>query len=68
MSKRSSWGATQEAYVNSPLAKERSRHAETVGVLHRVCGLLRLESSVEQLSKWCDEEERRRRDERKAVG
>ncbi len=62
MAKGSSWGTTQEAYVNSDLAKERLKVAELTGVLHRTCGNLGIEADVERLSEWNAKREAERRE------
>lgn len=62
MAKASSWGQTQEAYVNSPLAAERTKVAELTGVLHRTCGNLGLECDIEKLSEWNAKREAERRE------
>lgn len=64
MSKRSSWGATQENYVNSPLCAERRKNAELTGTLHRVAGHLGLVATVDAVSEWCANVEKRKREEK----
>ncbi len=63
MAKRSSWGATQEAYENSPLCAERRKNAELVGTLHRVAGHLGVVASVDAVSDWCAKVEKEKREE-----
>ena len=65
MAKRSSWGATQEAYENSPLCAERRKNAELVGTLHRVAGHLGVVASVDAVSDWCAKLEKWKREEKK---
>lgn len=62
MAKASSWGQTQEAYVNSDLCKERKKVAELTGVLHRTCGNLAIECDIEKLSEWNAKREAERRE------
>jgi hypothetical protein len=64
MAKGKSWGPTQEQYVNSDLAKERCLTARLTGTVNRVCGLLGLEAGQDSLDDWCENEDKRRREER----
>jgi hypothetical protein len=63
MGKGRSWGAANDMYAESPVAKANTKIAEMTGVMHRVCGLLGLACDVDELSAWCAKEEKRRREE-----